>query len=151
MNIRLYVSMALLCIALSAILISSGRLLTVGPLIERIEVGGGRAIHERYDHIVREAGYARMTIAATGLLILFIPFRKRELWAWLALTLVLFTYVFPPFIIPLLVPFPGWHIFWQGIFEPGIPRAVLLTMFYSALMLLGLALSAPHFFRKRAG
>ena len=151
MNTRLYVSMALICIALLAVLFDSIPMLTAGPLTERIEPEGGGYYLMRYDHFVRASGYAGITFAAMGLLILFIPFRKRELWAWFALAILVFMYIFPTSAIRLLVPFPGWHIFYQGIFEPGLPRNALLTLLFDALMLLGLALSAPHFFRKRAG
>jgi len=150
MSTRLYVSMALLCIALLALLFYSVPMLTVGPLIDRIEVEGGRFVRMRYDHLVQASGYAGITFAAMGLLILFIPFRKRELWAWFALAILVFMYIFPTSAIRLLVPFPGWHIFYQGVFEPGLPRNALLTLLFDTLMLIGLALSAPDFFRKRA-
>lgn len=143
MNIRGRVSMVLVSIPLLALLFRAYHMVTFVQITERMERRG-----IIYEHFVHEAGFAQVAIAAIGLLILFIPFRKRESWAWWALTLLLLIYFVPTLVLPHLRPFPGWDILWQGIFTPGLARSVFLSLLFPALMLVGLALSAPQFFRK---
>ena len=37
---------------------------------------------EVWEHFVQESGYSGMTIGVVGLLVLLIPFRRHEMWAW---------------------------------------------------------------------
>jgi hypothetical protein len=126
-------------------------------MITFVQVEERRQVYERevrrgeiYEQLVHEAGFARAAMACTGLLILFIPFRKRQRWGWLALATLLVIYFLPALSIPLLRPFPGWQIFYEGIRTPGLARGAFLNLLSSACMLVGLVLSFPSFFLKRA-
>ena len=48
-----------------------------------------------YENYVHEAGFARLVLSIVGLLILFIPYRKGERWAIVALGIIIFAYVIP--------------------------------------------------------
>lgn len=108
------------------------------PLASR---GQPAPVVERWDYHVHEGGYARITIALLGLLILAIPFRKGEAWAWYAMGVIVVAYMLPAFVLRVLVPFPGWHVLWDWVFQPGLARDVFLDLFFPALMAVALGLS----------
>ena len=141
--------MVLISTSLVALLLSSVSVFKLEPWTEEILLPDGRKLSVRSDHFEREVAFARVAIALSGLLLVWIPFRKGQLWAWCAVALLLFAYLIPIFIIPIMVPFPGWHIFWEGVFEPGLARGAFLNIFFSTLMFLGLILTLPYFLRPR--
>ena len=106
-------------------------------------------VNFRYDFYVHQLGFAGFAITAVGLLILFFPFRKRELWAWFALAVIWALYFFPVRIFPLLFQFPGLEEVLHGILEPGWGRRAFVSVSLWSLMLFGLALSLPRFLTKR--
>jgi hypothetical protein len=112
-----------------------------GADMRRVEV-------ERYDAFVHEGGYAAFGIVAVGLLVLLIPFRRREPWAWWALAVLSLVYVAPTFAVPILRSFPGFHVIWEGVLHSGVERAVLANLLLPATMLAALAVCFPSFLRK---
>src|SRR5271168_4347266 len=53
--------------------------------------------HFDSESLNHEAGFARLALAVIGLLILFIPYRKGERWAFAALAVLTIFYVLPAF------------------------------------------------------
>jgi len=106
-----------------------------------------------YENWVHEAGFGRFAISVVASLILFIPFRKGERWAFAALLFLAVAYYVPVFLfagVPNLGTWPvfrNWHL-------PQIKVQSLAWVFWSSFILyaslfLGLAMSAPIFFRKK--
>jgi hypothetical protein len=103
---------------------------------------------ESYDQWVHEGGYGGIALVAVGLLILLLPFRRRELWAWFAVAAMFLLYVLPTFVIPAL-RMPGWDALWEGIAHPGLASWVAANVLLGALMVAALALSLPSFLRRK--
>ncbi len=106
------------------------------------------AIMIRYDVYVHEIAYATAALALLCLLILLVPFRRREKWAWWAISIVAATYIIPEFVLPYLIPFRP-YILWDWIYEAGLPRSAFLSLSLSLLTLLGLAASFSGFIARK--
>lgn len=106
-----------------------------------------------YENWVHEAGFGRLAISIVALLILFIPYRRGERWAFVALVILVFAYYVPVFLfgaIPNLgtwSTFRHWHMPETRNINIGLQNwsSFLLTAF----LVLGLAISVPVFFWKR--
>lgn len=98
------------------------------------------------DSLARESGFARLAFGFVGIFVLLTSFRQRQKWAWLTLAAMFLFYMFPVFVYPILVPFPGWMALWTGVNEPGLGRATLVSLVFSLSMALGLVLSLNHLF-----
>jgi hypothetical protein len=125
------------------------------PLVqpERGEIAAGKL---RYmfscENWVHEAGFARLAISIIALLILFIPYRKGERWAFAALVILAFVYYVPVFYYGAIPNLGTWPFF-QRWHLPQAKTANLTLEWWTVLLvtaslLLGLAISVPVFFRK---
>lgn len=148
MRVRKKLAVVLIMVTLVGMLCSSFPMILFKQLSPVIS--GEAAVH-RWDYHVREAGYGRVAIAVVGLIILAIPFRRGQRWAWWSLTFTFVSYVVPAFVLPVLVPFPGWHIFSDWMGDPGLARNVFSNLLFPFLMGLGLCLSLPDFLRGETG
>jgi hypothetical protein len=147
-------SIVLIAVSLAAPLWSSLYLIPfVQP--ERAQIAAGELHYMfSYENWVHEAGFGRLSISIMGLLVLLIPYRRGERWAFAALVIVVVTYYVPVFLfgaIPNLGTWPvfrDWHIPHPTVvnFAPQIWSAFFLTAF----LILGLAMSAPFFVRKKS-
>lgn len=105
-----------------------------------------------YENWIHEVGFARLTISIIGLLILFIPYRRGERWAFLALGILAVAYYVPVYIYGA-IPNSGT---WPLLQHLNLPQGTVSSLwwvhwssiFFTALLLLGLAMSAFNFFRK---
>ena len=84
---------------------------------ERAQIAAGELHYMfSYENWVQEAGFARLAISVVGLLILFIPFRRGERWAFIALLFLAAAYDVPVFLfggVPNLGTWPvfrNWHL-----------------------------------------
>lgn len=145
MKTRLRVATTMICLPLLALLVSTPQVLGFGAPGGNLSDGIGQRNPFEW-----EVAFSRAGIAAVGILIVIFPFRKSQFWAWSALALLLLVYMIPVFVLPVLVPFPGWHVFWNGIFNSGLPRIVFLNLLLSISMLAGLVLSFPGFPAKKS-
>jgi hypothetical protein len=106
-----------------------------------------------YENWVHEAGFGRLTISIVALLILFIPYRKGERWAFVALMLLAIAYCVPVFLFGAIPNLGTWSAFRNWNFpQPRVANReweFWSTFLLSALLVLGLAMSAPFFFRKK--
>jgi ABC-type uncharacterized transport system permease subunit len=105
-----------------------------------------------FETFTHEAGFARLTLAVIGLLILFIPYRKGEAWAFAALVVLMIFYVLPVGFFLSRTHLGRWPILRE--FSSG-PRAVGLVAvnfvrhFFPALAFAGLAIAVPYFITSR--
>jgi hypothetical protein len=109
----------------------------------------GTRLVVRYDLYVHEIAYATIALAIVMLLIVCIPFRKREKWAWWAVSVVAATYIVPEFLLPYFVnPLRPPYVLWSWIHDSG-PAAgfAFVSVLLSILTLLGLVTAIPEFFR----
>ena len=67
-----------------------------------------------YENWVHEAGFGRLTISIVALLILFIPYRKEERWAFVALMLLVIAYYAPVFLSGAIPNLGTWPAFETG-------------------------------------
>jgi hypothetical protein len=151
MNIVQRVAMGLIAISLVALLWSSpDMILFAQPERGQIAAGTLRSTFS-YENFVHEAGFARFTLAAIGLLILFIPYRRGERWALAALVILLLAYWLPVFIFGSLPNLGTWHAFrnWPPSRNSGVAMTQWYNFSFTALLLLGLVLTAPRFVRRK--
>ncbi len=116
---------------------------------ERLEIAGSQ-VGFYYANFVHEAGFARLMIAIIGLLILFIPFRKAERWAFVAVALLMVCYELPVFFFLSMERFGSWPIF-QGLANPKVVSFQTVDFyryFFMILALAGLAIAMPTFIRR---
>ncbi len=118
--------------------------------VERLETADHPQTLFKFENFVHEAGFARLTLAVIGLLILFIPYRKGEPWAFAALVVLTVCYVLPVFFLDAL-NLGFWHIF---PVRPNFGTTSLAPMnFYryvlTILALAGLGLALPQFLATR--
>jgi len=124
----------------------------VQPVPADIANASRHQVFERYDHWVHEIGFARLTLAVIGLLILFVPYRKGEAWAFAALAVLMICYVLPVGFFLSVTNLGSWPILRE--FSPG-PRAIGLAEvnferhFFPALAFAGLAIAVPYFITSR--
>jgi hypothetical protein len=104
-----------------------------------------------YENFVHEAGFARLTLSIIALLILFIPYQKGERWAFAALVILAVAYYVPVFLFGAIPNLGTWPVF-RSLPQP---RSVNLawqgwSLFaLTASLVLGLAMSAPLFFKRK--
>ena len=109
---------SIVLIALSFILTLWSTLYVI-PFVqpERAQIAAGELHYMfSYENWVHEAGFARLAISVVGLLILVIPFRRGERWAFIALLFLAAAYDVPVFLfggVPNLGTWPvfrNWHL-----------------------------------------
>ena len=143
------ISLVLIAIPLLAILWSSIWMMGFVQF-ERLEMADHPQMLFKFENFVHEAGFARLTLAVIGLLILFVPYRRGEAWAFAALVVLTVCYVLPVFFLD--APNLGlWHIFRV---RPNFGTTSLAPMnFYryvlTILALAGLGLALPQFLATR--
>jgi len=144
MKILHRISIVLIAIPLLVMLWSSGWgiLYRVPPELEH------SGWHFDREGLAHEAGFAELALAVIGLLILFIPYRKGERWAFAALAVLTVFYVLPAFFffLPHLASIPVL----RNLPEPpalGLDRVYYGTRFFTALALAGFAMAVPQFIR----
>ena len=101
-----------------------------------------------YGTLFHEAGFARLTLAVIGLLILFIPFRKGEAWAFAALAVLMICYVLPVGFFLSITNLGRWPIlrdFSRGPRLIGIAGVDFERHFFPALAFAGFAMAVPYF------
>jgi hypothetical protein len=141
-NATLAGSIALLAINFAFLLRSSF------PLITYSEAKRGG---ETWVLTIHEAGYARLAIAVVALLILFVPFRRRQFWAWLALLAVVALYLLPAsYVAPTLVSYSRLRELVRLRQTSSVARVLLTNLALVVSALLGLALSLPLMLGHRA-
>jgi hypothetical protein len=106
-----------------------------------------------YENYVHEAGFGRLAVSIMGLLILFIPYRRGERWAFTALVIIAVAYYVPVFLFGAIPNLGTWPAF-RNWYLPQLRVTSLALQYWSAFLLtafliLGLALSAPVFFRRK--
>lgn len=103
------------------------------------------------DNWIHEIGFARLTLAVVGLLIIFIPFRKKERWAFAALAILIICYVLPAGFL-FNTHLGDWQIL-RKLAWPG-PRSVSSAemnfdrYFFPILAFAGLVIALPQFMRR---
>lgn len=144
-------SMALIAISLLSPLWTSLYLIPfVQP--EREDIIAGKLHYMfSYENFVHEAGFARMAISILALLILFIPFRKGERWAFAALVILAITYYVPVFLydgIPNLGTYPFFQKHWH-LPENDVSHSTIFwtSVFFNSCLLLGILIASPKFLR----
>ena len=147
------ISIALIALSLVLTLWSA---LYVIPFVqpERAQIAAGELHYMfSYENWVHEAGFGRLAISVVALLILFVPFRRGERWAFVALVFLAVAYYVPVFLfggVPNLGTRPvfrNWHLpqFKVQHFTWIFCSSIILN----ASLILGLAMSAPVFFRRK--
>jgi hypothetical protein len=146
-------SMLLIALSLALPLWSSLYLIPfVQP--ERAQIAAGELHYMfSYENFVHEAGFGRLAISILGLLILLVPYRRGERWAFAALVIVAVTYYVPVFLFGAIPNLGTWPVF-RNWHMPQ-PRTINIALqswsafFLTAILILGLAMSAPVFFRRK--
>ena len=145
-------SIGLMAVSLSLPLWSALYLIPfVQPETRQIQAGELHYMFS-YENWVHEAGFGRLTISVVALLILFIPYRKGERWAFVAFMLFAIAYYVPVFLFGAIPNLGTWSAFrnWN-LPQPRVANLeweLWSTFLLTALLVLGLAMSAPFFFRK---
>lgn len=150
MKILHQISLVLLAIPLLAVLWSSVWMVAyVQP--ERLQFADHSGVFFSYGNFVHDGGFATLTTAVIGLLILFIPYRKGERWAFAALAVLVVCYLLPVFVF---VNFSR-HLAWLFPLLPQSQRVsslatVVLEGYATAILALsGLGLALPQFLANR--
>ena len=146
------ISIALMAISLALPLWSVLYLIPfVQPETRQIQAG---ELHYMvsYEGFVHEVGFARLAISIVALLILFIPYRRGERWAFAALVFLAVEYYVPVWLFGGIPNLGTWPAF-RDWYLPQPRVANLASVFWSsffltASLILGLAMSAPAFFRR---
>ena len=150
MKILFSIGAGLICISFVALLISSiGMVGYVQADVRSLAAQRSLAYPFVCEFSIHEAGYGRIVLGTLGILILLIPFRRLELWAWVCLSIMFFVYFIPVFLFPPGTSFPAAHDLWRGVSHPGLPRLMLLNALFPVLMILGLSASLPSFLRSK--
>lgn len=139
-----HVALGLICIPFIALVGEVPTMLTVHST--PVQTGGG--LVEVHFLVYREAAFARLGISVIGLLLVFIPLRKQQLWGWFALLLLTLAYFLPVFAIPYLIPFRGLWMFSEAIAQSGSARGIALDLLFTGLLVMGLIASLPSLLRK---
>jgi hypothetical protein len=146
-------SIGLIAVSLSLPLWSALYLIPfVQPETRQIQVG---EIHYMfsYENWVHEAGFGRLTVSIIALLILFIPYRKGERWAFVTLMLLAVAYFVPVFLFGAIPNLGTWPAFrhWN-LPQPKVANLeweFWSTFLLTAFLALGLAMSVSFFFRMK--
>ncbi len=147
-------SIALIAISLTLPLWSALYLIPfVQPERAQIEAGELHYMFS-YENSVHETGLGRLAISIITLLILLIPYRRGERWAFAALVIVAVAYYAPVFLFGGIPNLGTWPIFrhWPFLQSKGSNLAFeeWSSFFFTAFLVVGLAMSAPVFFRRKA-
>ena len=147
------ISIALIAISLALPLWSALYLIPfVQPERRQIQAGELHYMFS-YESFVHEVGFARLAISIVALLILFIPYRRGERWAFVALAFLAVAYYLPVYIFGSIPNLGTWAAF-RNWYLPQ-PRVTNLNLVFwwsfllTASLILGLAISAPVFFRRK--
>jgi hypothetical protein len=113
-------------------------------------VYAGTSLGFSYQGLVHEAGFGRLALAVIGLLILLIPYRRAERWAFAAIGVLMICYELPVFFLFSVPNIGSWSIF---RYVPEIRTSSFETInfyryLFTILALAGLAMAAPLFIRK---
>jgi len=145
-------SIVLIAIALTLPLWSAPSLiLFVQP--ERAQIRAGE-LHNMfsYENSAHETGFGRLAISIISLLILLIPYRRGERWAYAALVIFAVVYYVPVFLFGALPTLGTWPVF-RSLPQPrsgNLAWQEWSIFAVNALLVFGLAMSAPVFFRRKA-
>ncbi len=104
---------------------------------------------EIYEFVVKEGGYARITISIIGLLLLIKLFRSKELWVWISLFLILVLYVFPVFVYPFSIPSLKEFLDLGQLRSSWLARFRFEAYTFCLLMVVGLGMFLPSIFRRK--
>ena len=122
---------------------------------ERAQIAAGELHYMfSYENFVHEAGFGRLAISIIALLILFIPYRRGERWAFAALVILAVAYYVPVFLydaIPNLGTWPffrNWNLPQSKV--QNLAWVYWSSLAFTAFLVVGLAMSAPIFFRRKA-
>jgi hypothetical protein len=121
------------------------------PTRAQIEAGTSHYVVVSDAMDVHEAGFARIALAIIGLLILFIPYRKGERWAFAALAVLIICYGLPVFFFWSIPNLGTWQIF-RSLPEPpvlGLATVYSYTHLFTILAFAGLAIAVPYFITSR--
>ncbi len=145
------ISLVLIAIPLVTILWSSFSMIVfVQP--ERKEIAAGRLGGMfSYENFVHEAGFARLVLAVIGLLILFIPYRKGERWAFVALAVLAVCYVLPVGFFGSIPNLGTWQIF-RNLPEERVSSIASVNFqryFFTIMAFSGLVIAVPQLIRDR--
>jgi hypothetical protein len=147
------ISIALIAISLALPLWSALYLIPfVQPETRQIQAGELHYMFS-YENWVHEAGFGRLAISVVSLLILFIPYRRGERWAFVALVFLAVAYYVPVWLfggIPNLGTWPAFRNW--NLPQPKVANLASVfwsSFFLTASLILGLAMSAPIFFRRK--
>jgi hypothetical protein len=147
------ISIALIALRLVLTLWSA---LYVIPFVqpERTQIAAGELHHMfSYENWVHEAGLGRLAISVVGLLILFIPFRRGQRWAFVTLVFLAVAYYVPVFVFACVPNLGTWPVF-RNWHLPQFKVQNFTWIFWSSYILnaslfLGFAISAPVFFHRK--
>lgn len=113
---------------------------------ERAQIAAGELHYMfSYENCVHEAGFARLAISVVGLLILFVPFRRGERRAFIALRFLAVAYYVPVFLFGGVLNLGTWPVV-RNWHVPQFEVQSLAWVFWSsfilgASLLLGLGMS----------
>ena len=146
---------SIILIAISLVLLLWSALYLI-PFVqpERAEIAAGKLHYMfSYENFAHEAGFGRLAISIIALLILFIPFRKGERWAFAALAVLAVAYYVPVFYFGAIPNLGAWPVFrhWnlpqQRVANPAWQYWAVSLL--TASLIIGLAMSVPVFFRRK--
>src|SRR5277367_822264 len=105
------ISIALIAISLALPLWSALYLIPfVQPETRQVQAGELHYVFS-YENWVHEAGFGRLAISIIALLILFIPYRRGERWAFAALVILAVAYYVPVFLYGAIPNLGTWPLF----------------------------------------
>lgn len=120
---------------------------------ERAQVAAGDLHYMfSYENFVHETGFGRLALSVIALLIVFIPYRKGERWAFAALVILASAYYVPVFVFGGIPNLGTWPVF-RNLPQPRVANLAWESwsiFFLTASLILGLAMSAPVFLRRKA-
>ena len=119
---------------------------------ERAQIATGELHYMfSYENFVHDAGFGRLAISIIALLILFIPYRRGERWAFAALVILAVAYYVPVFVFGAIPNLGTWPVF-RNLPQTRVANLAWesWSIIFTAFLILGLAMSAPVFFRRKA-
>jgi hypothetical protein len=144
------VSLFLIAVPLLAALWSSLSMIAYVEQVPFYSASGIRVFG--FETFMHEAGFARLSLAVIGLLILFIPYRKGEAWAFAALAVLMICYVLPVGFFLSMTHLGRWPILREFSSGPrilGLAGVDFVRHFFPALAFAGLAIAVPNFITSR--
>jgi cell division protein FtsW (lipid II flippase) len=144
------VSLFLIAVSLLAMLWSSVPMIAFVDYERLYSTSGTRVAG--FETFMHEAGFARLTLAVIGLLILFIPYRKGEAWALAALAVLMICYVLPVGFFLSMTHLDRWLILREFSTGPrllGLAGVDFVRHFFPGLAFAGLAIAVPYLITSR--